>query len=342
MSSGDPDAAFAPNPFTGISLMQCYTILGFPARFQQTANETAIAAPMMVVGIHQVICGGLPILIAHRNQWRKPFWLGSLLCCIFCFTTQTASLVLANNFSINWEAGFPIDLRTPFGISEGYPGLPPTQIYTAFLSLAEIAYEIIAALRVGVFLGPRSPKAMAIYAATGLCCVYHLVFCIFIMYYSQMGYEVFAVHAADISKAGVTDLVLTALIDTTTSALFIWQLASRMGLNRAIFLKFFQSRGVLRFVANIGLAIATITQVARPNYQDHPIFGGVFEMWIGWQINTFIQFSFVETKELVQSYSRTLQGTQSLAGPTVMSSTGAPMSTAKSSVASSRVRRRTP
>ncbi|KAJ3164428.1 hypothetical protein HDU88_005305 [Geranomyces variabilis] len=333
-----------PNDYTGISPIQCVSILGELDYLQTGAVETAIAIPMTVVGIYQVICGGLPILMANRSQWRKPLWLGSLFCCMFCLTTQVASLELSNvyvcfeiarlgfrtskyfgfiSFQINWQKGTPIDLRSPMGLEVAVNGLYGSQVFTAFLSLAEIAYEIIAALRVGVFLGPRSPKAMAIYVFTGFVCMYHFIFCIFIMYFSQLGRDVFAAHASKISKAGVTDLVLTAIIDTTTSALFIWQLASKMGLNRKIFMKFFQSRGVLRLVTNIGLAIATMTQVARPDYQTHPMFAGVFEMWIGWQINTFIQFSFVETKELVQSYSRSIQGSHaSSQGPTVMSTAG--------------------
>ncbi|KAI8592725.1 hypothetical protein BDZ88DRAFT_220893 [Geranomyces variabilis] len=312
-----------PNDYTGISPIQCVCILGELDYLQTGAAETAIATPMTVVGIYQVICGGLPILMANRSQWRKPLWLGSLFCCMFCFTTQVASLELSNAFQINWQKGTPIDLRSPVGLEVAVNGLYGSQVFTAFLSLAEIAYEIIAALRVGIFLGPRSPKAMAIYVFTGFVCMYHLIFCIFIMYYSQLGRDVFAAHASKISKAGVTDLVLTAIIDTTTAALFIWQLASKMGLNRKIFMKFFQSRGVLRLVTNIGLAIATMTQVARPDYQDQPMFAGVFEMWIGWQINTFIQFSFVETKELVQSYSRSIQGSNaSSQGPTIMSTAG--------------------
>ncbi|KAJ3170538.1 hypothetical protein HDU88_008438 [Geranomyces variabilis] len=74
-------------------------------------------------------------------------------------------------------------------------------------------------------------------------------------------------------------------------------------MDRRIFWKLTKSPGVFRLFTNIALAIATLCQVADPNFSTNPKFGGMFSLWTGWQINTFVQFSFVETKELVEDFA---------------------------------------
>ncbi|KAJ3138345.1 hypothetical protein HDU90_001307 [Geranomyces variabilis] len=172
------------------------------------------------------------------------------------------------------------------------------------LSLGQISYEAAACIRASVFL--QKPNARMVGALTVAACLVHSVVPWSIVGYSLAnGRDQFEVHQRSFSNAAVADVTFAVFVEAITNLTFIYQLAHRMGMDRyvfglhkdsgrtfflkaGIFTKLAKSPGVFRLFTNIALAIATLCQVADPNFSTNPKFGGMFSLWTGWQINTFV------------------------------------------------------
>ncbi|KAI8914909.1 hypothetical protein DFJ77DRAFT_39478 [Powellomyces hirtus] len=304
-----------PNAMLGFTPLQCFgvTKLLLP-NLEPLQAESAIAVPLAMIGLTQIFLGALPTLFDNRAQYKKPIWILAFLCCLFYLVSILTILDVNRVYYIDWHQAFAVEF-TPdniIGWRAKTNSSPAAYTYAIFLSAGQICYEAVAAYRAGVFLGQRSKRMMALYALTGLAIVLHIVVPWTIVFYSYTkGQEEFQAKSEQFSKAGVADVTFGVFVESITNFFFIYHLAEKMGFDRFIFKKLATSAGVWRLFTNIALSIATLVELSRPDYNLKPLFGGTFAMWAGWQINTFVQFSFVETKEIVQDFSKRAQGSRS-------------------------------
>ncbi|KAJ3019414.1 hypothetical protein HKX48_002113 [Thoreauomyces humboldtii] len=311
----DPSVV-VPNALTGISPLQsAIIILELLPSYYTTSYEVVWSVPFTTIGIVQILCGAFPTLFANRAQWRKPIFLLSSIACVLFLIAQFTAMDIAATFYVHWQKSVVIDLSQLIGFKMVEAVTPREDVYCIFVAAGQSVYEVVAAYRAGVFLGHRKPKTIALYALTALVVLLHTSVSFAIVFYGvARGNAAEQAVQDSFARAGLFDLGFGASIEILTNCAFIYHLIEKMGFDQYIFQKLLTSRGVLRLLGNIVLAIATLTQLARPSYLSHPLFGGCLCFWVGWQINTFVQFSFVETKEIVQDYSKRSQGGTSKTG----------------------------
>ncbi|KAJ3161342.1 hypothetical protein HDU86_007124 [Geranomyces michiganensis] len=319
-----------PDPLLGASPLQCFGVIKvlLPA-LGSLQKQTGIAVPLTMVGLYQILFGALPTLFSTRNEWKKPIWQLSLASSLLLLASTIIILDLCQVFYIDWTRSTKIDFSSPLGepiISQPnmlgwYQSMTQSRwvyAHPLFLSMGQITYEVAALIRASVLLPkPRARKALA--GLTIAACLVHFVVPWTIVGYSlAKGRDRFEAHQASFSKAAVADVTFGVIIESVTNLAFLHQLAKRLGADGYVIELFYQkqtdsltkthrkaviglatSAGAFRLVTNIALAIATLCQIADPNFSQNPQFGGVFSLWVGWQINTFVQFSFVETKEII-------------------------------------------
>ncbi|KAJ3163938.1 hypothetical protein HDU88_006107 [Geranomyces variabilis] len=296
-----------PDPFFFFTPLQCFGIIDvlLPA-LAPMQKEVAVAGPLAMIGMCQIIFGALPTLLAKRAQWRKPLYSLSVASALFYLASTIVVVDGQRVFYIDWQRTFAIDLTAPFGppgdltapnmlgwyYKRDVVGNAWTRSFPIFIGAGQFCYEIAAAIRASMaFVVPWTIS----------------------MYSVANGSDKWVEHQDQFSHAGLADVTLGVAVEIVTNLTFLSYLANGLSADKDIVKKLATSPGAFRLIVNIGLAIATLTLLGRQNYSQYPTFSGVFCLWSGWQINTFIQFSFVDTMELIADHRSQIG---SPAGPT--------------------------
>ncbi|KAJ3152618.1 hypothetical protein HDU89_001311 [Geranomyces variabilis] len=307
-----------PDPFFFVTPLQCFGIIDIllPA-LAPAQQEVAVAGPLAMIGMCQIIFGALPTLCAKRAQWRKPLYILSVASALFYLASTIIVVDGQRVFYVDWQRTFAIDLTAPFSppgdltapnmlgwyYKRDVVGNAWTRSYPIFVGAGQFCYEIASAIRASMAFGTKSDRKRWLYAATAVACVCHIVVPWTISMYSvAKGSDKWVEHQDKFSHAGVADVTLGVAVEIVTNLTFLSYLAHGLSADKDIIKKLATSPGAFRLIVNIGLAIATLALLGRQNYSQYPTFAGVFCLWSGWQINTFIQFSFVDTMELIADH----------------------------------------
>ncbi|KAI8593633.1 hypothetical protein BDZ88DRAFT_403230 [Geranomyces variabilis] len=307
-----------PDPFFFFTPLQCFGIIDIllPV-LAPMQKEVAVAGPLAMIGMCQIIFGALPTLFSKRAQWRRPLYILSVASALFYLAAMIVVVDGERVFYIDWQRTFAIDLTAPFGIpgdlttpnmlgwyyKRDIVGNAWTRSFPILVGAGQVCYETAAAIRASMAFVTEKNRKRWLYAATAVSCVCHIVVpWTMSMYSVAKGSDKWMEHQDKFSHAGLADMTLGVAVEIFTNLTFLAYLANGLSADKDIVQKLATSPGAFRLILNIGLAIATLALLGRENFSQYPTFSALFCLWSGWQINTFIQFSFVDTMELIADH----------------------------------------
>ncbi|KAJ3023521.1 hypothetical protein HKX48_002684 [Thoreauomyces humboldtii] len=274
---------------------------------QPFMREAASGIAMAAIGFTECV-SAFSCLYAHRTQRKKPLFIVTSISVVFSTISCLAFLDLLNvslvDFQSIWPPGMPIDLLDPIPRAFGY------RVFVATICscLAFVAQQWSSCFAVATIFG-KDGVLMILHASNALIGLAQLAntFVTF-GWLADVGQIQFDnTVEGTTAKSTIAVLFASALICIVFNILFCYHLLSTMNFSRHIILEILTSRGTLRQLISVGLAILVLTQTVKSNFTMRPAFGGSFALWTAWQINSFIQFTFVETKDFVTIYSTGLQ-----------------------------------
>ncbi|KAJ3183429.1 hypothetical protein HDU87_006748 [Geranomyces variabilis] len=268
-----------PNPIFFFTPLQCFGIIDvlLPA-LAPTQKEVAVAGPLAMIGMCQIIFGALPTLFARRSQWRKPLWILAVASALFYLASAIIVVDGQRVFYIDWQKTYAIDLTSPFGppgdltapnmlgwyYKRDVVGNAWTRSYPIFIGAGQSCYEMAAAIRASMVLGTKKDRKRLLYAVTAGACVCHTVVPWAIAMYSVANGSAKWLEQQDIfSHAGVADVTVGVAVEIVTNLIFLAYLAHSLSADKDIVKKLATSPGAFRFTLNIALAITTLALLGR-------------------------------------------------------------------------------
>ncbi|KAJ3011270.1 hypothetical protein HKX48_006928 [Thoreauomyces humboldtii] len=207
-------------------------------------KQAAIAGPLAMVGICQIIFGALPTLLANRTQYRKPIWYLSFSSCIVLLASAFSILDQYRVFTIDWTQEFPIDTSAPttppddmsapnllgWYFTHNVVSNPWTRSNPILISTGQILYEIVSAFRAGALYGQNTGMMKVLYGLTTLACMGHVATAWTITFWNVVkGPDSFQAHADDFAKASIADLSFAVFVELITNLMFMYNLIEKMG-----------------------------------------------------------------------------------------------------------------
>ncbi|KAJ3157606.1 hypothetical protein HDU86_003258 [Geranomyces michiganensis] len=192
-------------------------------------KDVAIACPLAMIGMCQIIFGALPTMFSERAQWRKPLWILSVLSALFYLASIVIVVDGQRVFYIDWQQTIAVDSTAPSSFADtmmapnmlgwyykrSAVGNAWTWSYPIFVSAGQIFYEMVAAFRTCTVYRTEKGKTRLLYVVTALSCVCHFVVSWTISLYGAVqGSEKWMSHQDKFSKAGVADVTFGVAIES--------------------------------------------------------------------------------------------------------------------------------
>ncbi|KAI8825619.1 uncharacterized protein EV422DRAFT_563450 [Fimicolochytrium jonesii] len=300
---------FIPNVY-GFNAVQAAILLKvfLPSQLKDTATA-AVGVPMMMIGLSQILFVAVPTLLSNTKQYKKPVYIACAVACALTIVATCSSLKLADMAQTDFRQTVAIDFTSMVGFSVVGNPSPYAYTWVYLLSAANVVFELMTILRLRAMLSSENLFGRILFAATILSCLSHLAAAwIPNSYFLARGNEDYNKLEDAFNSLILADAIVTFVLNTMTDWTFIYILLSKMEWNRTILIQIAKSSIVLRYSVNTICAIVCIAQINGPTFYVSLLYTGSRCMWVAWQITTFIQFSFVHTKEIVTAYSASIQG----------------------------------